>query len=133
VLIFTNTDGEPVMIAQNVLELLIPVFKRQLAREEGEPSAEELERWKQYTGRYAWLSADNVLVIQIIKNRLMLTTPGAAPNTFVTLAPHDGHRFRMKGGPSSGDYVTFEADAAGKVTGLMLGSYPFNRLEDGAS
>lgn len=129
VIVFTNTDTNPVEISTKALELLIPVFQRQLKRQEPPASAEEIASWTPYLGRYGGLALDDVIDIEIIDRKLMLTTPGADPKTFVRLQPHDQHRFRMIGGPNSSDYATFELDAAGQVTGVMVSAYPMSRRD----
>ena len=58
----------------------------------------------------------------------MLTVPGADPKTHVRLLPDEGHRFLISGGPHNQDYLTFEADAAGQVTGLMYSAYPLQKV-----
>ncbi len=131
VIVFTNTGTNPVEISTKALELLIPVFQRQGARQEPPASAEEIASWQPYLGRYGQRAADDVLDVEIIDGKLMITTPGADPKTFVRLQPHDPHRFRIVGGPENGDYATFELDEAGKVTGLMVSAYPFSRRDGG--
>ncbi|MCC6803646.1 MAG: beta-lactamase family protein [Anaerolineae bacterium] len=128
-IVFTNTGTNPVEISQKALELLIPVFQRQQARLETPASAEEIAGWQPYLGRYGQRAVDDVIDIEVIDGKLMLTSPGGDPKTFVRLMPHGEHRFRMMGGAGSGDDVVFELDAAGRVTGLMLGAYPFTRRD----
>lgn len=126
-IVFTNYGTDPVAIAQTMLETLIPVFRRHFARQEADASPETVAGWQKYVGRYFGRSSDDFLDVEIIKNRLMLTTPGAAANTFIRLLPQDNGRFKMQGGASSGDIVTFETDSDGKITGMMLGAYPLTR------
>lgn len=126
-IVFTNTGTNPVEISQKALELLVPVFQRQLARQETPASTEEIASWQPYLGRYGQRAVDDVIDIEVISGKLMLTSPGGDPKTFVQLQPHGAHRFRMIGGAGSGDDVVFERDAAGRVTGLMLGAYPMTR------
>ncbi len=127
VIVFTNTGTNPVEISHKVLDLLIPVFQRQIKRQETPASAEEITSWKPYLGRYGQRAVGDVMDIEVIDGKLMATSPGADPKTFVRLQRHDDHRFRMIGGGGSGDLVTFEFDAEGNVIGLMLGAYPMAR------
>ncbi|MEP7292116.1 MAG: serine hydrolase domain-containing protein [Chloroflexota bacterium] len=131
-IVFTNTGTEPVAIAQKVLELLIPVFKRQLERQEVPASADEQASWKVYEGRYAQRSMDDYLEVENVNGKLMITSPGANPSSFIRLLPHSDsqrdHVFRMVGGAGNADRVTFELDDSGSVTGMMLGAYPFKRI-----
>lgn len=128
-IVFTNTGTDPTAIAHKVLELLIPVFKRQAERQETPASAEEQAGWKRYEGQYAQRSMDDFLEVENIGGKLMVTWPGANPSAFIRLLPHSEHVFRMVGGAGSADRVTFEVDDIGKITGMMLGAYPFKRIE----
>lgn len=127
-IVFTNTGTDPVTISQKVLELLIPVFKRQLERQEVPANAEEQADWKQYVGKYASLSLDDYLQVEILGGKLMVTTPGAPASSFVKLVPHGEHRFRMVGGSGTADDLIFELDDTGKVVNMMFGAYPFKRI-----
>lgn len=127
-IVFTNTGTDPVTISQKVLELLIPVFKRQLERQEVPASAEAQASWKRYVGKYASLSLEDYLQVEILGGKLMLTTPGAAASTFVKLVPHGEHRFRMVGGSGTADDLIFELDDTGNVVNMMFGAYPFRRI-----
>ena len=129
VIVFTNTGTVPAQISTKALEILIPAFQRQQARQEAPASAEEIVRWKAYLGEYAQVPLTGHIRIEIIDDKLMLTAPGADPKTQVRLLPHDGDRFLISGGPHSHDYLTFEVDASGRSTGLMYSAYPMQRVE----
>ncbi len=129
VIVFTNTGTDPVTISQKALELLIPVFQRELKRAEPPHSAEEIASWTLYQGRYGQRAIDDVIDIEVIDGKLLITTPGGDPKTFVRLLPYDQHRFRMANGSASGDFATFDVDDSGKVTGVMLGAYPMSRRD----
>lgn len=128
VIVFTNTGTDPVSISNKVLELLIPVFKRVQARDEVQASPSEVESWKRYTGRYT--RSGDEMDVEVIDGKLYLITPGQAVNTAIRLMPHAEHQFRMAGGASSGDTVTFDFNDAGEITGLMMGAYPMDRASD---
>ena len=129
VIVFTNTGTNPVEISTQALDLLIPAFQRELKREEPPASAEEIASWQPYVGRYSWRDVNDVIAVEVIDGKLLVTTPGGDPKTFFRLQPHDQHRFRMIGGSGSGDFATFDVDANGKVTGVMLGAYPMSRRD----
>ncbi len=128
-IVFTNTGTDPVTISQKMLELLIPVFQRQLARQETPASSEEQAGWKLYEGRYAQRSMDDYLEVENVNGRLMITWPGAEPKTFIRLLPHSEHVFRMVGGAGSADRVRFVLNDAGKIIEMWLGAYPFKRID----
>ena len=123
-IIFTNYNTDPTSIAHAMLETLIPVVRRVRGREEAEPSAEDVASWQRYVGHYGGHSADDILDVEIIDKRLMLTSPKEAPSAFVRLEPCGEHRFKMRGGAGNGDVATFKVDDEGKVTMLMVGAYP---------
>ena len=127
-IVFTNTGTDPVAIGHKVLELIIPVFQRQQARGETPATADQQAGWKPYEGRYALRSLDDYLEVENVNGKLMITSPGAEPKTFIRLLPYAEHVFRMVGGAGSGDRVTFELNNAGNVTDMWLGAYPFKRI-----
>jgi CubicO group peptidase (beta-lactamase class C family) len=128
VIVFTNTNTDPVTMANKVLELLIPVFKRQQGRQEVPASAETVDSWKRYAGRYTRQGDDTN--IEIIDGKLYLISPGESLDAAVRLLPHAEHQFRMAGGHSSGDTVTFDFNDAGEITGMMIGAYPMDKASD---
>lgn len=128
-IVFTNTGTNPVEISESLLKILIPAFTRAAARQ-GKPTAEQLNSWKVYLGRYALRTMDDAIEIKIINDHLTVVMPDGNPAGNITLLYHDRHRFRMRGGSSSGELLIFETDADDNVTGLVLGSYPFDRVND---
>lgn len=123
-IVFTNYGTDPVAITHKLLEVLIPVVKRVRARQQTEPSADEIASWQKYVGRYQGRSADDVLDVEIIDKRLTVTFPEQGPAAFVRLEPHSENRFTMRGGHSQNEIATFKTDAEGNVTMLLFGAYP---------
>lgn len=129
-IVFTNTGTDPVGISSKVLELLIPVFKRQAERQQTPASTEAQASWKQYEGRYHFLNLSGFFDVEILGGVLSLTTPNSDPSTFIRLAPHEGeHHFRIAIGVNRGDDVIFETDTQGNVVGMNFSSYPLVRKE----
>jgi CubicO group peptidase (beta-lactamase class C family) len=128
VIVFTNTGTAPVEISNGLLELLIPIFSREAARQQPQPSAEEIAALAPYTGRYHWLDDDEI-ELKVVKGRLKLIDPDL-PGMQVALIPVGKGRFRIEGGPHTADYAVFDADADGKITGVMLAGYPLARILD---
>lgn len=124
VIVFTNYGTDPVAISKKLLEILIPVVKRVNARKEAPSTADEIASWQKYVGHYQGRSADDLLNIEVIDKKLMITSPGEAPSTFIRLLPHAENRFKMSGGHSANEIVTFKTDAEGNITMMMLGAYP---------
>jgi CubicO group peptidase (beta-lactamase class C family) len=126
---FANTGTDPDAISAAMLETLIPVVKRASAGAQ-KLTPERLAGLQRYVGQYYWLTQDEPADVRILNDALIFGGFGALPNTYVTLIPHDEHRFVMKGGSSDGELASFETDEAGNVTGLMLGAYPLIRKND---
>jgi len=128
VLVFTNTGTAPVEIAETMLKLLIPVFEATINRTAPKPTPQQLKSWKPYIGRYALRSMDDGLEVKVVKGLLKIVPFDGNMAASIRLDVHDEHRFKMVGGASQGELVTFEVNDDGVVTGMWLGRYPFDRI-----
>jgi CubicO group peptidase (beta-lactamase class C family) len=128
VVVFTNTNTDPIAITNKALETLVPAFEHQMQDPEATP--EQVVAWKKYEGRYKFLSFDDILDIRMVKGYLTALFIGEAPETFVRLLPAGENQFKMVGGHSQNEPMRFTVDANGKVTGLWYGGYPYFRYEE---
>lgn len=126
VIVFTNTNTIPVEISTALLEILIPVFARETARQQPQPSAEEIAALAPYTGRYHWLDDDEI-ELKVIKGKLRIFDPDL-PAVQVGLIPAGEDRFRIESGPHHADFAIFERDASGQISGMVLAGYPLARI-----
>lgn len=130
VLVFTNTGTAPVEISEKILKTLIPVFEANQERQALKPTPQELKSWKPYVGRYALRSMDDGIEVKIVKGWLKIVPFDGNMEASIRLDAFDEHRFKMVGGASQGELTTFEVNDEGKVTGMWVGRYPFDRIGD---
>lgn len=128
VVVFTNTVTDPIAITNTALETLVPAFEHQMQDPEATP--EQVTAWKRYTGRYQWLSFDDVMDVRMVTGYLTALFIGTEPSTYVRLLPTGEHTFKMVGGHSQNEPLRFTLDENGKVTGLRFGGYPYYRIEE---
>jgi CubicO group peptidase (beta-lactamase class C family) len=124
VAIFTNTNTEPWDFAREALSTLIPAIQHAQERRRPEPPPPPAH-WQKYAGIYR--DPFGRSEVRIRHNQLELVSaddPEAKP---IELAPEGENKFRMKGGPSSGELLVFELDSAGNVTGMWVGRFPMDR------
>jgi len=126
VIVFTNTGTAPVEISHGLLELLIPIFSREMARQQPQPSTEEIAALAPYTGRYHWLEDDEI-ELKVVKGKLKIIDPDL-PSMQVALIPAGEDRFYIEGGPHAADFAIFDRDSSGEITGFMLAGYPLARI-----
>jgi CubicO group peptidase (beta-lactamase class C family) len=129
VLVFTNTGTAPVEISDTMLKTLIPVFEAAQKRAITKPTPEQLNSWKKYMGYYALRSLDDGMEIKIIDGFLKAVPVNGNMAASIRLKPHSEHSFKMIGGSSQGELMTFELDDSGTVTSLWLGRYPLDRID----
>jgi len=122
--VFTNTNTDPVSLSLASLEMLVPVFRRLQAREQGpEPSTLQVN-CRPYAGVYRGESGLE-MEVRVCRVGLEAIVPGSpTEDSSIRFLPEGDHRFRMSGGPQDGEAVVFEADASGRVKrlrGLLVG------------
>ena len=128
VVAFTNTNTDPIAITDKMLETLAPAFQVQL--DEPPATPDQIASWQSYLGRYDWALMDGILDIRIVNDHLTALMVGEDPSTYVTLTPAGEHQFKMTGGNSGSEILSFTVDESGKVTGLWFGGYPYQRMEE---
>jgi hypothetical protein len=119
VIVLTNAnDGSPLRYIDQAFRLLGPAVTKAVATPEKPRVADPA--WQQYMGRYAWRFFE--VQIQILNGELTLIAPDADNpwDSRTILKPVGPHAFRMvspgfSAGPT-GEVLTFEMDAGGKVT-----------------
>lgn len=114
---FTNCGSDPISISRMALEEVLPVVERAKARS-AQAAAPVLPEWERFCGVYEEGE------VKVVGGRLVVHTPDSAPAaTDIVLTPAGENRFKMKGGAVSGELLTFDVDAEGRVRGLWVGNY----------
>ena len=124
VAIFTNTNTEPAEFAREALGTLIPAIQHAQERRRPEPPPAPAG-WQKYAGVYR--DPFGRSQVRIWHNQLQLLSADDGDAKPIELTPAEENKFRMKGGPSSGELLVFELDSTGKVTSMWVGQFPMDR------
>jgi D-alanyl-D-alanine carboxypeptidase len=124
VAVFTNTNTQPWEFAREALGTLIPAVQHAQERQRQEPPPARVD-WQRYIGMYR--DPFGRSQVRIWHNQLQLVSADDADAKPIELAPEGEGKFRMKGGPSSGELLVFELDSTGKVSSVWVGQFPMDR------
>ncbi len=121
VVLINGYDADPLFYVNQAFTIVGPAVAK--ATETTRPAPVANPAWASYVGTYTWKHVD--VEIMVLNGELTMVVPDAANpwEARVRLTPVGPHTFRMVGGSTSGELLTFEVDTTGMATRLTAGSY----------
>jgi D-alanyl-D-alanine carboxypeptidase len=121
IVLINGYDADPLFYVNQAFAIVGPAVATAAEAPRAAPAADPA--WSQYVGIYTWKHVD--VEIMALNGELTMIVPDAANpwDARVRLTPVGPRTFRMIGGSNSGELLTFDVDATGRVTRLTAGSY----------
>jgi len=116
-----NSNGDLGAVAKRACELLAPVI-RQTGEHVRQARGDVPPEWEKYTGKYGAFEV-------AIERGELIGRSWEAPGERVVFEPVFAGAFRMRGGFLTGERVTFEEDATGRVTRMRYNAFTRQRSE----
>jgi CubicO group peptidase (beta-lactamase class C family) len=126
--LFTNSVAWAPRMTTSSLEILAPVVERCTVTTP--PLATKMDpAWSTYVGHYTWDKMRVAVQVKADEEGLFAVVSGGLVPESPRLIPSGEGRFRLEGSSTPDEMARFEADNTGRVTGLWLGPYHFERVD----